>query len=145
MNIKTRVKKIIDQQRQQLIKEREEYEEKLNDTMQYWGYGGAYNRQEAAIEKRQQQLRELDDFEYQLNNCVRHKEVGMYVIGCTSCHTVFMTARQLFDDWHECPTCRSMINVHRPQMHMIKIVDEGGFWQEMLDDVIREQKEREQG
>lgn len=52
MNIKDRVNAIIEHQREVLRGEIEEFEEKLRGTMEYWGCGGPYNRQEEAIERR---------------------------------------------------------------------------------------------
>lgn len=74
MNLKDRIQKVIDQRRTQLIKERDEYERKMHDTVSYYGLGGAYRRQEAARDKREEQLNELDDFEKQLKNTTRHFE-----------------------------------------------------------------------
>lgn len=51
MNLKDRIQKVIDQRRKQLIKERDEYERKMHDTVSYYGLGGAYRRQEAARDK----------------------------------------------------------------------------------------------
>ena len=63
MNIKDRVASIIEHQRKVLQDEIQEYQQKLEDTMSFWGCGGPYRRQEAAIERREKQLEELDDFE----------------------------------------------------------------------------------
>lgn len=112
--------------------------------MSYYGCGGTYRRQEAAIERREEQLEELNDFEKQLNRTCRHITVDMYVMGCTSCGTVFMTTMQPFDDWHECPTCRGMIYCHDVRRETIKLKDEGQSWTQMLEEVIEEQKAREQ-
>ena len=144
MNIKKRVQRIIEQQRKRLLKEKEEYEQKLRDTMSYYGCGGPYRRQEAAIERREEQLEELNDFERQLNRTCRHITVDMYMMGCTSCGTVFMTAKQPFDGWHECPTCRRMIRCQDARRETIKLKDEEQSWTQILEEVIEEQKEREQ-
>lgn len=66
MELKDRIQKVIDQRRATLLKERDKYEEKMRDTMSFYGVGGAYGRQEAARDKREEQLKELADFEKQL-------------------------------------------------------------------------------
>lgn len=43
-----------------------------------------------------------------------------------------MTTKQPFDDWHECPTCRQMINLHNVKSKTIRIADDGTAWIEML-------------
>ena len=48
MDLKDRIQKVIDQRRTTLLKERDKYEEKMRDTMSFYGVGGAYRRQEAA-------------------------------------------------------------------------------------------------
>lgn len=67
MDLKDRIQKVIDQRRATLLKERDKYEEKMRDTMSFYGVGGAYRRQEAARDKREEQLNELADFEKQLS------------------------------------------------------------------------------
>ena len=47
MDLKDRIQKVIDQRRATLLKERDKYEEKMRDTMSFYGVGGAYRRQEA--------------------------------------------------------------------------------------------------
>ena len=132
INLKDRIQKVIDQRRKQLIKERDEYERKMYDTESYYGLGGAYRRQEAARDKREEQLNELDDFEKQLKNTTRHFETTVYFFGCSKCGAVCMTTKQPFDDWHECPTCRQMINLHNVKSKTIRIADDGTAWLEIL-------------
>lgn len=132
MKLKDRIQKVIDQRRTQLIKERDEYERKMHDTVSYYGLGGAYRRQEAARDKREEQLNELNDFEKQLKNTTRHFEATVYFFGCNKCGAVCMTTKQPFDDWHECPTCRQMINLHNVGSKTIRIADDGMTWLEML-------------
>lgn len=139
MDIKERVGRIIQQQRKTLQGEIELYKEKLRDTESYWGCGGAYNRQQAAIDKREAQLEELDDFEMQLKHTAKHQEVTMYIFGCSSCKSITMVNRQPFDDWHECPVCRSMINLPTLKSKEFKIVDTGEAWMEQLKELAKEE------
>ena len=44
MNLKDRIQKVIDQRRKQLIKERDEYERKMHDTVSYYGLGGSFTK-----------------------------------------------------------------------------------------------------
>lgn len=138
MNLKDRIQLIIDQRRQQLEKERKEYYDKMHDTMQYYGCGGAYRRQEAAMQKREEQLEELDDFEKQLRRTTRHIEADIYVFGCQNCGAVTMTTRNPFDDWHECPTCRHMVYLQKVPRRTIRIAEDGGAWEEMLKTALNE-------
>ena len=130
--LKDKIQKLIDRRRAQLIKEREEFEDKIRDTMSFYGLGGPYSRQEAAKEKREEQLVELADFERQLKNTTKHFEATVYFFGCNDCGAVCMTTKQPFDDWHECPTCRKMINLHNVGRKTIRIADDGMTWLNML-------------
>lgn len=141
MNIKDRVAAIIRQQRQTLMQEIELYRQKLYDTESYWGLGGPYKRQEAAIEKREKQLEELEDFEMQLKHAKKHQNVRMYVFGCRHCGSITMTSRQPFDDWHECPVCRQMIHLKKLPDTNFQIVDTGEIWMEQLRKVAQEKEE----
>mgnify|MGYP000807510729 FL=1 len=93
MDLKDRIQKVIDQRRATLLKERDKYEEKMHDTMSFYGVGGAYRRQEAARDKREEQLNELADFEKQLRNTTKHFEAAVYFFGCNKCGTVCMTTK----------------------------------------------------
>lgn len=59
-------------------------------------------------------------------------EATVYFFGCSKCGAVCMTTKQPFDDWHECPTCRQMINLHNAKSKTIRIADDGTAWLEML-------------
>lgn len=138
LNLRDRIQKIIDQKRHQLEKEYYEYENKMYDTMEYYGCGGAYRRQEAARDKRKELLDELNDFERQLKNTTKHIDASVYVFGCRNCGTVTMTTKQPFDDWHECPTCRHMVFLNKVPRKTIRIAEDGGVWQEMLKAALEE-------
>lgn len=138
MNIKDRVNTIIEHQREVLRGEIEEFEEKLRGTMEYWGCGGPYNRQEEAIERRKKQLDELDDFAMQLNRAKKHETVRMWIFGCRSCGSITMVNRQPFDDWHECPVCRQMVHLNSlpsKEFEMLKAHEEGEAptWKEVRE------------
>lgn len=139
MNIKDRVQAIIQQQRQTLQREIETYREKMQDTESYWGYGGPYRRQEAAVERREAQLEELDDFEVQLKNAKRHQNVRMYVFGCKNCGSITMTDRHPFDDWHECPVCRQMVYLKSLPETNFQIVNTGERWMDQLRKLAQEE------
>ena len=128
MDLKDRIQKVIDQRRATLLKERDKYEEKMRDTMSFYGVGGAYRRQEAARDKREEQLNELNDFEKQLKSTTKHFETNVYFFGCNKCGTVCMTTKLPFDEWHECPTCRQMIYLHNVRRKAIRIADDGQAW-----------------
>lgn len=138
MEIKARVQQVIRQRRAQLEKEVKLYEEKMHDTESVFGFGGAYRRQEEARDRRQQQLYELDDFEEQLRSVTKHIEVDLYFFGCRSCGAVCFTTREPFSDWHECPTCRQMINLNQCSSRRVKIVDEGAMWQDALKEALNQ-------
>lgn len=138
MNLKDRIQKVIDQRRATLLKERDKYEEKMRDTMSFYGVGGAYRRQEAARDKREEQLNELNDFEKQLESTTKHFETNVYFFGCNKCGTVCMTTKLPFDEWHECPTCRQMIYLHNVRRKAIRIADDGQAWIEMLKEATEE-------
>lgn len=138
MDIKERVGRIIQQKRETLEKEIELYRKKLNETESYWGCGGAYSRQQAAIEKREMQMEELDDFEMQLKKAEKHQEVLMYVFGCSNCKSITLVNRQPFSDWHECPVCRHMINLPNLKSKKIRIADSGEDWMQQLKQMAEE-------
>ena len=139
MNIKDRVNAIIEHQREVLRGEIEEFEKKLRGTMEYWGCGGPYNRQEEAIERRKKQLDELDDFAMQLNRAKKHETVRMWIFGCRSCGSITMVNRQPFDDWHECPVCRQMVHLNSLPSKEFEIVDTGETWQEQIKRAAEEE------
>lgn len=93
MDLKDRIQKVIDQRRATLLKERDKYEEKMRDTMSFYGVGGAYRRQEVARDKREEQLNELNDFEKQLKSTTKHFEADVYFFGCNKCGAVCMTTK----------------------------------------------------
>ncbi len=138
MDIKGRVGRLIKKQREKLQKEIELYTEKRGDTEEVYGFGGAYARQQAAIEKRERQLQELDDFEAQLKHTEKHQEVTMYIFGCHSCGSVTMVSGQPFSDWHECPVCRSMVNLPSLKAKTFRIADTGEGWMEQLKALAKE-------
>lgn len=130
--IKDVMQRIIDDRRAQLEKERDKYRQKMHDTQYYYGCGGPYMRQEAAMEKREKELDELKRFEYQLRHTVKTKVVGLYVMGCRHCHSVFFSTQSPFNDWHECPACRGMNFITQVPRQDVEIVMDGSGWQEML-------------
>ena len=140
MNIKDRVASIIEHQRKVLQNEIQEYQQKLEDTMSFWGCGGPYRRQEAAIERREKQLEELDDFEMQLRRTQKHQDVRMYIFGCKSCGSITMVNRQPFDEWHECPVCRQMIHLNKLKDTQFQIVDTGEVWQQQIRKIAEEER-----
>ena len=139
MDIQTRIQGIIDQRRQQLTKERDEYKQKMRDTEAYWGLNGPYKRQEAAMECREKQLKELDDFEVQLKRTTKHIEPLVYIFACRECGAVCMTTKEPFSDWHECPTCRKMIRLENVPSRRIKIAEDGSGWQAMIKEALKEE------
>lgn len=127
----------IDKKRKKLEKEAELYREKMKDTQAYYGFGGPYVRQEAALERREQQLEELKDFENQLQSVKKHKKIRMYVFGCRSCRSTTIVTQQPFDNWHECPVCRDMIYLTKLKSTEVEIVEDGSGWQEMLKESLK--------
>ena len=138
MDTKGRVGRLIQKQREKLQEEIERYTEKRDGTEEAYGFGGAYSRQQAAIEKRERQLQELDDFEAQLKHTEKHQEVTMYIFGCHSCGSVTMVSGQPFSDWHECPVCRSMVNLPSLKAKTFRIADTGEGWMEQLKALAKE-------
>lgn len=138
MDIKGRVGRLIQKQREKLQEEIGLYTQKRDDTEEIYGCGGAYCRQQAAIEKREKQLQELDDFEAQLRHTEKHQEVTMYIFGCRSCGSITMVSRQPFSDWHECPVCRSMVNLPSLKAKTFRIADTGEGWMDHLKELAIE-------
>lgn len=82
-------------------------------------------------------IQSLDDFEAQLKYTAKHQEVTMYIFGCSSCGSITMVNRQPFDEWHECPVCRNMINLPSLKSKAFKIVDTGEGWMEQLKELAK--------
>lgn len=143
-NIKELCLKICESRHAQLKKELDECEQKLYDTMQYYGCGGPYNRQEQARDRRLEELEDLERFERMLDRAVSLKELSLYPIPCTRCGSVTLTAVAPFDDWHECATCRSMVHAHGIKPIKLKIADDGEPWQVMMNNLIDRQRQEEQ-
>lgn len=139
-DIREQLQEKINRKRKKLEKEAKLYREKMKDTEAYYGFGGPYMRQEAALERREQQLEELKDFENQLQRMKKHKKVRMYVFGCQSCRSTTMVTQQPFDDWHECPVCRNMIYLTKLKSAEIEITETGSNWQEMLEASLKENR-----
>lgn len=135
--IKEVMQRVIDARRSQLEKERDEYRKKMHETSYYYGTGGPYMRQEAAAEKREKELEELASFERQLRHTVRTKKVGLYVMGCRHCRSVFFSTQSPFHDWHECPSCRGMNYITEVPRRDVEIVMDGSGWQEMLEEAVK--------
>ena len=130
------LKDIIAERRQKLNAEIELYEQKMSDTEQYWGLGGAYRRQEAAADKRREQLEELDRFEYQMNHTVNFEEITVYPLYCRHCSTAIMCSAYPKGEWHECPCCKQMIYENAFRKKELKVAHDGhsfmqAFKQEM--------------
>ena len=83
------------------------------------------------IDDRRAQLEKERD-EYQLWHTVKTKVVGLYVMGCRHCHSVFFSTQSPFNDWHECPACRGMNFITQVPRQDVEIVMDGSGWQEML-------------
>lgn len=91
------------------------------------------------ITGRKRELEELGDFERQLQRATKHIKATVYAFGCGKCGAVCMTTKAPFDDWHECPTCRQMINLRNVSSHTIEIAEDSTeAWQEMLKDSLEE-------
>lgn len=87
----------------------------------------------------EQELEEIEDFERQLQKATKHIKATVYAFGCGKCGAVCMTTKTPFDDWHECPTCRQMINLRDVSSHTIEIAeDTAEAWQEMLKESLEE-------
>lgn len=138
-DINDKISEIIERQRKSLKKEIIKYQENLHGTIQVYGCGGAYNRQEAAIQKREKQLEELDDFERQLRKAKKCQEVRMYIFGCRNCGGITMVDRKPFNEWHECPVCRKMIYIDNLKSTRFQIVDTGEAWQEQIRKITEEE------
>lgn len=142
-SIKARIRNICTRERNRLKREIEGLKKNLGDTMDVYGVGGAYSRQQKAIEKREAEIREIDDFERQLNSQQRLIPASMYVYGCRSCGAVVMTSAQPTDDWHECPACRKMNRPGRLEKKDFQIADEGKSWMDYIREVSSRAKEQE--
>lgn len=107
----------------------------------YYGFGGPHYRLEAAKERREQGLENLKDFERKLRKATKHIKTTVYAFGCGKCGAVCMTTKAPFNGWHECPTCRQMINLRNVSSHTIEIAEDSTeAWQEMLKDSLEEGK-----
>lgn len=126
-NIKEVCFKMIDKQEQQLIKERDYYQQLAHDNSSYWGGNGPVRREERAVERRDEMLRELYSFRTQLYNTKKLIKIRVYAFGCKKCGCRWFTTVQPFSDWHECPSCRGMIFISEPTCVDAEIVDEGPF------------------
>ena len=131
-SIEKRVADIIESRRQQLNKEIKEWEYKLQGTMSYYGLGGPYNRQEAALELRKQELLELESFARQQSYTVKLQDVSMYVVHCGHCGNVMMSTIQPPEGWHECLHCRKMLHSERTSRKRFRVQDEGQPWLEAI-------------
>lgn len=129
--LKDKIADLINRERTRLEKERDFYRQKLRETMEWYGCGGPYARQEAAMEKREEELEALDDFAYQLRHAEEHFTANVYFFGCRNCGAVTITTRSPFSDWHECPACRQMVNLRNVPSTEIRLVNDGA-WTKML-------------
>lgn len=131
MDVKARMQKLIEKSRKKLIKERDEYKEKMQESEYLYGIGGgAYRRQEKAMEYRQQQLKELDDFERQLLSTSKHVEVRVYVYRCTECNRIYLATIPSVESI-ECARCGEKL-WQSGHGNIIQVVDNGAAWLEAV-------------
>lgn len=128
--IHTRVKKVIEERRQQLQKEIAVWEDKLRGTEEYWGFNGPWRQQDAALQRRRKELDELEEYERQLGKYRPTKEVRMYAMYCRNCGNVFMSNLTPKGEWSECPCCKKMVYDNNPQLKTFRIEDDGQRWLE---------------
>lgn len=139
--IKELINQILTDRKEQLKKEIRIYEEKMHDTESYYGFGGAYGRQEKAKELREHQLEELEEFESQLRRTKPTKKLWVYAFGCRECGTACMTTNKPFDSWHECPTCRKMVyleNVPSMELEVTETCQIGQWLRRIIWEVNKE-------
>ena len=133
------MKDVIAERRQKLQAEIELYEQKMYETMECYGFGGAYYRQEAAAEKRKKQIEELDNFEYQMNHTVKFEEITVYPLYCNGCGTVIMCSTQPIGEWHECPCCKKMIYENTFRSKALKVAHDGHSFMRAFKEELREE------
>lgn len=104
---------LISDRRRQIVKEIAEWDQKLHNTAYYYGYGGPYGRQEKAKEKAEQELEDLNRFDMQLVRSVELDNVHFYGWYCPDCGAVTLCTKPQDGPWHECGSCRHMINKAR--------------------------------
>lgn len=128
--IKDCILTVISDRREQLEKEKQLYEEKMHSTQVYYGCGGPYMRQEAAMEKREKEIKELNEFESQILRYKPIKKLRVYAFGCRSCGSACMSTSKPFSDWHECPVCRKMIHLSDVPSKELEVTErsEMGEW-----------------
>lgn len=131
MDVKARMQKLIEKSREKLIKERDEYKEKMQASEYLYGIGGgAYNRQEKAMERRQQQLKELDDFEQQLLSVSKHVEIRVYAYRCAECNRIYLATIPAVKNI-ECERCGGEL-WQSGHGNIIQVVDNGAAWLEAV-------------
>lgn len=108
--IRDLIRSIIADRRRQIVAEIDDWSKKINGTMFYYGCGGPYERQLAAREKREKELEDLNEFEHQIDHLVDLDRIKTFSWYCRECGAVTMTTKMPGGDWHECGSCRRMIN-----------------------------------
>lgn len=109
--LKEVIQKILDGRRKILLEEATYYEDLSRANANYWGYGnGPCGRQDKAAEKRRQELEEVRQLETQLMKSVILETHRLYYWYCKDCGKLTFTTGYPSGEWHECGSCRKMIN-----------------------------------
>lgn len=128
--IHKRVNQIIEDRRTQLLKEIDQWEDKLRGTEEFWGMNGPYMQQEAALERRKKELYELEEYARQLGKYIPLKEVTVTALFCRDCGNLILSNQSPTGDWTECPCCKHMIYCNNPPRKTFRIEEDGQDWLE---------------
>ena len=77
-----RARDMADKRILRLEKEIEILIRKKNETEYNYGLGGAYHRQEKAIDRREQEIKQLEDFKKQCMQPLKTEKIALYALYC---------------------------------------------------------------
>lgn len=119
-DIKSRLLKIVDKSKRKLESEIKAWDEKMQDTMEFYGVGGLYIRQEKARDKRIEELANIERMERTIEGFSPLAERYLYRVNC-GCGNVMWFSRYT-GEWFECTYCKKGIYHNNPRR--VKLYEE---------------------
>lgn len=120
-SIHNKLAALLEKEQNRIEREIEIFEHKLRDTMSYYGIGGPYSRQEAALDYRRKERQQIEHLKKQLEGSCRIEEEQFYSVTCGECGNVLLSKGITDEQYFECPSCRYMIHRSRAENKTIKI------------------------
>ena len=144
--VRQRIKGIITDNINVLDKEIEEFEHKLEDTQEYYGFNGPYYRQEQALGKRLRDKEALEDLLNDSNKItVRTADLRLNYLTCKHCGAIVFTTEAVPRGYHECPVCGHQIYSDSSYKAVLEVTESTNSFLKQIKEKLTEEVREEAG